>query len=245
MSKTTVATNELIYPRRQHELQRLLLKLGLPEKVPVKWSLLDLALTHPTFSLASNYQQLEFIGDAVVRMAASELLLEIYPDSPVGEFSAIRKVLVSDRLLAQLADLYGLEQYLLTDKGTANDPMGRQSRLADAFEAVLGALYLSTHTLELIRPWLDSHFKRLAAEIRQDPARQDYKSAFQEWTQAAHKILPEYRTTEIEDSPENHFLFAAEVWLLGKCYGKGKGRSRKAAEQAAARAALSAVNSEQ
>lgn len=240
-----IATNELIYPRRQHELQRLLLKLGLPEKVPVQWSLLDLALTHPTISPTSNYQQLEFIGDAVVRMAASELLLEIYPDSPVGEFSAIRKVLVSDRILAQLADIYGLEQYLLTDRGAANDPSGRQSRLADAFEAVLGALYLCTHTLELIRPWLDSHFTQLAAEIRQDPARQDYKSAFQEWTQATHKILPEYRMDETKYFQGNTPLFAVEVWLLGKCYGKGRGRSRKAAEQAAAQEALLLVNGEQ
>ena len=240
--KSAMVGNDIIYPRRQHELQRLVLKLGLPARVPAKWPLLDLALTHPTFSVTSNYQQLEFIGDAVVRMAASELLLEIYPDSPVGEFSAIRKVLVSDRTLAQLADRYGLEQYLLTDKGAANDASGRQSRLADAFEAVLGALYLSTHTLELIRPWLDPHFRQLAAEIRQDPARQDYKSAFQEWTQAYHKVLPEYRTSETEEFEGNTPIFAAEVWLLGRCYGKGTGRSRKAAEQAAAREALALVN---
>lgn len=233
---------KISYPRRQRELESLVQKLGLPVRVQLQWPKLDKALTHPTFSPASNYEQLEFLGDAVVRMAASELLLEIYPDCSVGEFSAIRKVLVSDRVLAQLADIYGLERYLLIDRSAAGDEMGRQSRVADAFEAVLGALYLNTHTLELIRPWLDPHFQRLAAEIIADPARLDYKSALQEWTQAYHKVLPEYRTSETTEGEEKFPMFAAEVWLLGQRYGRGTGRSRKAAEQAAAKATLSLVN---
>lgn len=231
---------KIVYPRRQRELESLVQKLGLPSRVEPLWLLLDKALTHSTFSPASNYEQLEFLGDAVVRMAASELLLEIYPDCSVGEFSAIRKVLVSDRVLAQLADIYGLERYLLIDRSAARDEMGRQSRVADAFEAVLGALYLSTHTLELIRPWLDPHFQRLAAEIIADPARLDYKSALQEWTQAWHKILPEYRTSPTQDTGKDKFT--AEVWLLGQRYGTGRGRSRKSAEQAAAKEALLWVN---
>ncbi|MBO1350664.1 MAG: ribonuclease III [Hormoscilla sp. GUM202] len=243
---------KVVFPRRQRELESLVQKLGLPDRVQLKWLLLDKALTHPTFSpglrcahratgpTRSNYEQLEFLGDAVVRMAASDLLLEIYPDCSVGQFSAIRKVLVSDRVLAQLADLYGLERYLLIDRNAARDQMGRQSRVADAFEAVLGALYLSTHTLELIRPWLDPHFKRLAAEIIADPAYLDYKSALQEWTQACHKVLPEYRTRPTQDNGKDQFT--AEVWLLGQRYGTGKGRSRKAAEQAAAKEALSWVH---
>jgi len=231
---------KVVYPRRQRELESLVQKLRLPDRVQLKWPLLDKALTHPTFSPGSNYEQLEFLGDAVVRMAASDLLLEIYPDCSVGQFSAIRKVLVSDRVLAQLADLYGLERYLLIARCAARDEMGRQSRVADAFEAVLGALYLSTHTLELIRPWLDPHFQRLAAEIIADTAYLDYKSALQEWTQACHKVLPEYRTRPTQDNGKDQFT--AEVWLLGQRYGTGKGRSRKAAEQAAAKEALSWVN---
>jgi ribonuclease-3 len=229
---------EVSYPRRQQQLQSVILKLGLPESSPVQWHLLDRALTHPSMSSTDNYEQLEFIGDAVVRIAASELLMELYPNASVGEFSAIRKILVSDRTLAQLADSYSLEQYLLMDRGTASDKLGRASRLADAFEAILGALYLSTHTLELIRPWLDTHFITLSTEIRKDPARRDYKSALQEWTQAVHKVLPEYKLITVESQKRTAEPFTAQVWVQGEPYGMGKGRSRKAAEQAAAKDAL-------
>ncbi len=115
------------------------------------------------------------------------------------------------------------------------------SRLADAFEAVLGALYLSTHTLELVRPWLDPHFKQLAVEIRADPARLNYKAALQEWTQAHFKVLPEYRVQETSHALER---FTAEVWLRGQQLGQGKGRSIKTAEQAAAQMAFLAINAQ-
>lgn len=233
----------LSYPRRQKQLQCLIKKLGLPPQAPVQWHLLDLALTHPTVSAQANYEQLEFVGDAVVRLAAAEVLLETYPHLPVGEFAAIRSVLVSDRILATLATQYGFELYLLiSGSATTDNKAGQESRLADAFEAVLGALYLSTHTLELVRPWLDPHFIHLAAQIRSDPARLNYKAALQEWSQAHFKVLPEYRVQEISQSPAALERFTAEVWLRGRQLGKGSGRSIKAAEQAAAQKAFLEVN---
>jgi ribonuclease-3 len=104
----------------------------------------------------------------------------------------------------------------------------------------LGALYLSTHTLKLIRPWLDPHLQSLAEEIRSDPARQNYKAALQEWTQAHYKALPDYRVTESSDRDLSE-RFAAEVWFQGQCLGQGTGRSIKAAEQAAAQRAFLAI----
>lgn len=225
-------------PRRQKQLWQFLQKLGLPEQVSVQWSLLDLALTHPSMSAEANYEQLEFVGDAVVRLATSEFLFEMYPDALVGEFAAIRSVLVSDRTLAQIAQGYGLERYLLTSTSAAHDKAGETSRLADAFEAVLGALYLSTHTLELVRPWLDPQLQELVAEIRKDPARQNYKDALQEWTQAHYKILPEYRLQETSIVHGDAHRFTAQVWLQNRRLGEGKGRSKKAAEQAAAKQAF-------
>ena len=226
------------YPHRQQQLQSLLRKLALPETAPIQWSLLDLALTHPTISATANYEQLEFMGDAVVRLAASELLFETYPDCSVGEFAAIRSMLVSDRSLARIAQHYGLERYLLVSGSAMGDKAGEESRLAEALEALVGALYLSTHTLALIRPWLDSHFRAFAIEIRTDPARQNYKAALQEWTQAQHKSLPTYRTQEVGLLHGDPHRFAAEVWLQGQCLGQGSGRSIKAAEQAAAQVAF-------
>ena len=235
----------LSYPRRQKQLQSLVNRLGLPTQAPVKWRLLDLALTHPTVSAEANYEQLEFMGDAVVRLVAAEVLWETYPDCPVGEYAAIRSVLVSDRILAQLADEYGFELYLLVAGSATGDKAGQETRLADAFEAVLGALYLSTHSMELVRPWLDPHFKKLAAQIRSDPARLNYKAALQEWTQAHFKVLPEYR---VQESPQPHGAlerFTAEVWLQGRRLGGGTGRSIKAAEQVAAQVAFLALSNPQ
>jgi ribonuclease III len=225
-------------PRRQQELQKLVQKLGLSADTPVNWSLLHLALTHPTASAQANYQQLEFVGDAVVRLAAAEFLWQTYPDSPVGEFAAIRSILVSDRILAEIAQSYGLERYLLMSFSAAGDKAGAQSRLADALEAILAALYLSTDNLELVSPWLESHFHNLTEQIRSDPARQNYKAALQEWTQARYKILPEYRVIETSAVHGDTERFSAEVWLQGQCLGCGKGPSIKAAEQAAARHAF-------
>ncbi len=234
----------LPYPRRQKQLQNLVQKLGLSEQAPIEWSLLDLALTHPSISTTANYEQLEFVGDAVVRLAASVFLLDAYSHLPVGEFAAIRSVLVSDRILAQLAASYGLQHYLLVADSALKDKLGQESRLADSFEAVLAALYLSTQTLELVHPCLNHHFQPLVADILSDPARHNYKAALQEWSQAHYKTLPEYRVTPIEPTDDRSHRFMAEVWFRGERLGTGSGRSIKAAEQAAAQAAFLAINAQ-
>lgn len=228
----------LSYPRRQSQLESLVQKLGIPETASIKWQLLDLALTHPTFSAEANYEQLEFVGDAVVRLAAAEFLWENYPESSVGDFSGIRAELVSDRILAQIADTYGLERYLLLDKSAAGDVAGRETRLADALEAVMGALYLSTQNLQLIRPWIDRHFKNLAADILTDPARHNYKAALQELTQSVYKVLPVYEVREMKRVKGSVQTFKAIVKVNDKAYGTGEGHSKKAAEQAAAKQAF-------
>ncbi len=233
----------LPYPHRQKQLQSLLQKLGLADFSRVSWQLLDQALTHPTASTEANYDQLEFVGDAVIRLAAAEFLLAHYPELPVGEFAAIRSVLVSDRTLARLATEYDIDRYLLVANSALNDKLGEESRRAEAFEALLGVLYLSTHNLELVRPWLNPHLQELVVEIRNDPARQNYKAALQEWTQAQYKSLPEYRVHETIPADASH-RFTAEVWFNGCCLGQGTGRSIKAAEQAAAEFAFWGIQSQ-
>jgi ribonuclease-3 len=226
------------YPQRQQQLQRLIRRLNLPSSAPVNWQLLDLACTHPTISAEFNYDRLEFLGDAVMRMAVVEFLWENHPDLSVGEYSAIRSALVSDRTLARLADVYQLNQILLVSASATKDKAGETSRLAETFEALLGALYLSTYTLSLIRPWLTPHLIRLTAEVRQDPAYLNYKAALQEWTQAYYKCLPEYVVQENVAPAEDNQRFVAEVWLQGKLLAQGQGRSIKAAEQEAAKTAF-------
>ncbi len=235
----------LLLPHRKTELQKLLQKLGLSDFTKVDWKLLDLALTHPSISSENNYQQLEFVGDAVVRLASAELLLETYPHLPVGEFAAIRSILVSDRFLAEIASEYGFERYLLTSTITAANDLGKVSRMADAFEAVLGALYESTKNMDLVRPWLDPILLDKAAQVHADPARQNYKDALQEWSQKKYKSLPDYKMKENYNFSSPDERFSAEVWLNNKMLGKGKGPNKKNAQQEAAKQVFFSIFNDQ
>ncbi len=231
----------LAYPQRQQNLQRLLARLGLATVTSINWTLLDLALTHPSVSATANYEQLEFVGDAVVRLAAAEFLYERYPMLPVGEFAASRSILVSDRALATIADSYGLDRYLLLAPNALNDKQGHQSRMAQALEAVIAVLYLTTNTLSLVRPWLDEHFQQMTTDILADPARKNYKAALQEWSQGTRKTLPNYIVHEVPRETDPQHRFCAQVLVDGEVLGQGTGRSRKAAEQAAAQVAFSSI----
>jgi ribonuclease-3 len=231
----------LIDPRRSKQLKTFIATLGLTDHSQIHWELLDRALTHSTYSPASNYEQLEFVGDAVIRLVAGEFLFEHFPHASEGELSAVRAILVSDRILSQIGDCYNLDRYLLMAPSAANDATGEDTRRAAAFEAILGALYLSTHDFSLIRPWLDTHLKRQAESIRQDPTHQNYKGALQGLTQQHYHQLPEYRTLEIGQAHGDRERFSAEVWLLGECWGSGRGQSKKAAEQVAAQMAYEAL----
>ncbi|MGB3300289.1 MAG: putative dsRNA-binding protein, partial [Phormidesmis sp.] len=145
---------------------------------------------------------------------------------------------VSDRVLATIAKHYHLSSYLQLSRSAQGDTAGADSRLADAIEAILGALYLSAGNLSLIRPWLDAHFEQLTHELQGDPAKQNYKAAVQELTQSCYKALPTYEVFEISQIHGDNERFRAEVWFQDKLWGEGKGRSRKMAEQAAAKTAF-------
>lgn len=228
----------LLYLRRQKQLESLINALGLVVKYDFDWLLLDRALIHATADAEDNYEQLEFVGDAVVKLAAAEFLYSQYRHLGVGDFTALRSVLVSDRILAQIAQEYGFDRYLVVGSSAKSDRAGHLTRLADVLESVLAALYLQDHTLNLITPWLYPHFHRLSEEVLADPARQNYKAALQNWTQGKYKVLPDYQHEErsqIHNDPER---FAATVWLRGELLAEGVGRSIKAAEQEAARSAF-------
>ncbi|MEM8614222.1 MAG: ribonuclease III [Cyanobacteria bacterium P01_H01_bin.105] len=230
-------------PQRQQELVKFVAKLGLADSESIRWELLHQALVDISSSADHNNEVLEFLGDAALRLAAAEFLRESYPQMSVGEMAAVRSQLVSDRTLAVLARDHSFERYLHISASAAGDQAGQNSRLADAFEAVLGALYLSTYDLSLIRPWLDLHFQRLTQAVNDDPARQNYKAALQELTQAHSKQLPEYTVQEISQRHGDLERFYAQVKYQGKLWGEGKGPSIKQAEQHAAQQAYQQLKS--
>lgn len=221
-------------------IEALLSALGI-SAADVRLDLLELALVDVSSSATRNNEKLEFLGDAVLRLAAAEFLIERYSQIALGDMSAVRSQIVSDRTLATLAKRYHLGRYLVLSKSAAGDKAGTDSRLADTFEAILGALYLSAGNLSLIRPWLDPHFVQLTQSLRSDPARQNYKAALQELTQSHYKSLPTYEVSEISQIHGDEERFQAEAWFRDKLWGTGKGRSMKMAEQAAARIAFDAI----
>jgi len=203
--------------------------------------LLKLALVDISSSAEANNEELEFLGDAALRLAAAEFLMERDPKMALGEMSAVRSHIVSDRVLASIAKHYHLSRYLQLSKSAHGDKAGSDSRLADALEAIIGALYLSTGNLSLVRPWLDNHFERLTSQLQGDPAKQNYKAALQELTQQHYKALPVYKSQEISQVHGDNERFFAQVWFQAKLWGEGKGGSIKMAEQAAAKTALSGL----
>ncbi len=225
------------FDKTDRDLDALIAQLEIPAAA-VNRDWLRLALVDISTSADENNEKLEFLGDAALRLAAAKFLMERYPQMSVGEMSAVRAQLVSDRLLATLAEHYQLYRYLLLSASARGDKAGTESRLADTFEAILGALYLSAGNLSLIRPWLDTHMERLTAELHSDPAKQNYKAALQELTQSHYKALPTYRASEVSQIHGDEARFQAQVWFQSKLWGEGKGRSIKMAEQAAARIAF-------
>ncbi len=224
-------------PQRRQDLERLLAKLPLSAPPDLRWDLLDEALTHSSADSQRNYERLEFIGDSALRLWAVRVLAETYPQASVGDLSALRARLVSDETLAAIARRFSLQRHLRVAPFAAADRSGETTRLAEAFEALLGALYLSRPDFSLIAPWLTPELRREAAAIFADPARQNYKAALQEWTQGHWKLLPDYHTEEVNPEFDHPQRFRAEVYVRGEKLGEAYGKSMKLAQQSAARQA--------
>lgn len=195
--------------------------------------LLELALTHSSYSNehgGGNYERLEFLGDAVLQLISSEYF---YKNLEVGEgeLSKVRASFVCESALAQYSKDIGIDQYIKVGNGqikNINDTI-----IADCFESVLGAIYLDKgfdvakkYVLEVLEPYIKEHHMFLG----------DYKSRLQEMVQTDKKSL-EYRLVS-ESGPSHDKLFTFEVVIDGIVYGVGTGKSKKDAEQQAAKDAL-------
>ena len=210
-------------------------------------ALLLRALTHSSYvnehpeEEASDNQRLEFLGDAVVDFVAGAWVFRRYPDFDEGQMTRLRAALVRTEMLARLARQAGIGEALRVGRGE-EDAGGRErdANLCDAFEALVGALYLDgglaaaeTFVESLIGPVAET---TLAAETYWDA-----KSRLQEWSQAELGTTPRYRIVA-EEGPDHAKTFVAEVLLAKKVAGQGCGPSKQAAEQAAAQAAWESLS---
>lgn len=209
--------------------------------------LLVRALTHrshaaedTTGSTADN-ESMEFLGDAVLGLIVADALYLRYPDSREGGKSKMKASIVSTQSLARHADRIRLGEALILGRGEEKTG-GRQkpALLADAYEAVIAAVYLDGG-LEAARTFLHRELQEVLDMGTAQAGAQDYKSALQERLQASGQPLPEYRVSG-EEGPDHRKVFSVEVVVAGAVVGVASGRAKKEAEQDAARQALVALD---
>jgi ribonuclease-3 len=211
-------------------------------------SLLRQALVHRSYAhenpekAAGDNERLEFLGDAVLSVTMAHLLVERFPDLNEGDLSRLRASLVNERRLAQVGRAMGLGRLLLLGKGEEQSGGRRKpSLIADAVEAVLGAVYLDgglEAAFRVVRKFLGPLLEEEAEAA--DPLRtldKDFKTRLQEITQARFRRTPAY-AVEGEDGPDHDKTFHVAVILDDRVLARGSGKSKKAAEQDAARKAV-------
>lgn len=205
-------------------------------------ALLQAALTHPSAlgekpELAADNQRLEYLGDAVLQLTISETLFRRYPETPEGKLTTMRRQLVRTETLAAIAQELGLGDYLILGKGEElNDGRHKPKLLADALEAIFGAIYLDAGgatAQEVILRLMATQLDALEPEtVGGNP-----KGALQEKLQADGAFPPEYRI-ENAAGPPHARRYVASVHWAGKELARGEGSSKKEAEIAAAAEAL-------
>lgn len=207
-----------------------------------KNDLVEKALTHPSLTKENdinsleNYERLEFFGDSVLKLFTSKLLYEIYPEAPEGELSKIRSILVSDAILAQIAIQIGVDKLLKL--GPSEEKQGgrkRESNIACALEALLGAYYLNGKQTE-IEKFIKDYVIVFAEDVDKHFEKYNAKDILQQYTQGIDKTLPVYRTLAVR-GPAHKPVFEVEVEWQGSVIASATGKSKKEAQQNCALAA--------
>jgi ribonuclease-3 len=201
-------------------------------------SLLVRALTHVSYdrtNSADHNEVLEFLGDAVLGLAISDLLIRHFPERNEGDLSKMRAALVNSTALAEKAAMLSLGPSLRLGKGEERSGgRDKPSILAGAFEALLGAVYRDGG-YEPTRRMIERYF---GPDIKERKlGQQDYKTRLQEISQMLFHAPPSYRLVS-ESGPDHDKLFVTEIAVGGKVLGKGRGKTKKQAEQEAAKEAL-------
>ena len=208
-----------------------------------KQELLVRALTHPSYrherKEETDNQRLEFLGDSVLNLVTAEYLFERNPDSQEGDLSKLRSQLTHNETLAKIGAELNLGTYLHLGKG--EDERGgreRPSNLADAVEAVIGAVYLDSGIIAARKIFRKLFMPRIATI--QAPGYFNPKGALQEIAQIQFKCIPEYKLID-EKGPAHAPTYTVEVSLKGKVLAKGSGPNKREAEKEAARQAIEQV----
>jgi len=201
------------------------------------------ALTHRSYLnehreyTGSHNERLEFLGDAVLELATTDFLFKKFPAAPEGELTSYRAALVNTVSLAESARALGVSEFLLLSKGESRDTgRARDVILADAFEAIIGAVYLD-QGFGAAEAFIAKNLYGKIDEVIAKRSYQDAKSRFQEIAQEKRGITPSYETLS-EEGPDHAKLFTVGVFIGAEEIAQGEGQSKQEAEQSAAEAGL-------
>lgn len=207
--------------------------------------LLTQVLTHrsylnenPTFRTGHN-ERLEFLGDAVLELVITAMLYERFPDKPEGELTSFRAALVNSKMLADVAAEIGINDFMLLSRGEAKDTgRARQFILANAFEALVGAMYLD-QGYSPVKTFILNALEPRLSEVLDKKLYKDPKSLFQEEAQERVGVTPTYEVIR-EWGPDHDKHFVVGVFLGSALVAEGEGVSKQIAQEEAARAGLHA-----
>ncbi len=215
-------------------------------------ALLVLALSHRSYVNSQNSEiktksesneRLEFLGDSVLNVVVTDFLFHEYPDREEGRMSKMKSLVVSSKVLGLCADKWHLGDFILLSRSEEKSGgRNRLSILADAYEAIVGAVYLDGG-LEAARKLIHGSLMTIMDSVLDDEELANYKSKLLEYTQSLGSGIPAYEVVE-ESGPEHQKSFVIGVFVQGKEWGQGRGNTKKSAEQAGARIALANMTGE-
>ncbi|MBO8234602.1 ribonuclease III [Prochlorococcus marinus XMU1419] len=193
------------------------------------------ALIHSSDDNEINYETLEFFGDAVLRLAASNFIENKYPQMSVGERSELRSQIVSDAWLTKLGKKIGIENLIIKGPKALGDENSRNTIIGEATEALIGALYKSFNSIHEVNLWLDDIWEEDAEIFLKAPYKFKPKTVLQEWCQRKGLDLPVYQLIEASKVNGDPKRFFCDIFIDGLKESSGFGKSHKQAETNAAR----------
>jgi len=204
-----------------------------------KSELLEMAVTHKSFANEMQHEncfgneRLEFLGDAVLELVVSHILMERSPNDSEGRLSSMRAAIVNKEALASLALKLNIDKYILLSKGE-DESRGRKKKsiLANVYEAIIAAVYYDGGYAAVSR-MIEAHFSGLLQDVSGNGYLKDYKSRLQEYSQKTFGSIPQYNIIDVS-GPNHRRIFETLVVINDTSYGKGIGTNKKKSEQEAA-----------
>ena len=193
------------------------------------------ALIHSSDNKVINYEKLEFFGDAVLRLAASNFIEKKYPQMKVGERSELRAQIVSDEWLTKLGNRIGIEKLIIKGPKALGDKNSKNTITGEATEALIGAIYKCFNSTQEVNLWLDDIWEEDAEIFLKAPYKFKSKTVLQEWCQSKGISLPVYKIIELSKKNGDPKRFSCDIFIEGLKESSAFGKSHKQAETNAAR----------